>query len=120
MIKSQHHRFFLLAGILVIVVAMFFALRVQGASFLQPSDVSLINQLEKETAGDVRIAYHRETEQVRFIGTTLENPVSMNKAVRSDSSPESISGAFLNEYGLLFGLQDPEQELMLKAEQALD
>src|SRR6266480_609753 len=56
-----------------------------------------------------RITYHRETGMVNFIGADLAAPI----ASRSTQSvlPQQSALSHVQEYGSLFGLRDPANEL---------
>jgi bacillolysin len=81
----------------------------QGAQ--QSTTEELVQQLEQVTAGQVRIAYHAQTGKVRFLGTSLEQPIPQAEGLRAGASPEQAARRFLDQYGALFGLTDQAQEL---------
>jgi len=95
----------------------------QAAPPLQPppgnSNNSLIDQLKQNTKGQVRISYHELTGQVRFIGTSLDQPIPQPSLLGQNVGPEVAGRGFLAVYGRLFGLSDPATELTLMREEQL-
>lgn len=86
----------------------------------ESSNDALITQLRQQTDNIVQISYHRETEVVRFIGTTLDHAIPQPTALPATASSEEAALAFLKRYGGLFGLpQPPTQALRLKRTQSL-
>lgn len=89
-----------------------------AASFAQASPAApdlpeemLLNQLRQSSADTLRISYHGETGKVRFIGAMPQSPISQPASLAADASPEEAARGFLNTYGTLFGLTDPDNEL---------
>ena len=83
-----------------------------------PSHATLLEQLKRQTQGDLRIAYHAETGKVRFMGTSLDHPMAQPAALAAGASAEQAARGFLATYGQLFGLQDQAQELQVVREKA--
>src|SRR5947199_5630451 len=57
-----------------------------------------------------RITYHRETGMVNFIGADLAAPIASRSNVQS-VLPQQSALSHAQEYGSLFGLRDPANEL---------
>ncbi len=57
-----------------------------------------------------RITYHRETGMVNFIGADLAAPIASRSNVQS-ALPQQSALSHAQEYGSLFGLRDPVNEL---------
>jgi len=57
-----------------------------------------------------RITYHRQTGMVNFIGADLAAPIVSRSNVQS-ALPQQSALSHLQEYGPLFGLRDPANEL---------
>lgn len=77
----------------------------------------LVEQLKQETGDQIRISYHNETGQVRFIGTEPGQAIARARTLAPGAAPEDAALAFLDTYGPLFGLQDPARELTVKRQQ---
>ncbi len=84
------------------------------------SDQTLIDRLQGETGGAVRISYHAGTGKVRFMGTSPGRGVARAAGLEIGASPEAAGRGFLATYGQLFGLQDPAQELVVMRQRAAD
>ncbi|MCB0084668.1 MAG: hypothetical protein KDE47_27195, partial [Caldilineaceae bacterium] len=87
-----------------------------GSSFIFQH--ALVLQLQQQTAAPVEIRTRAATNTVRAVRTApganlgaASTGASMAMSVRQKST------AFLNSYGALFGLQQPDQELILRAVQ---
>ncbi len=80
----------------------------------------LAETLRKETGGAARISYHAETGKVRFIGTDLDHAIPQPERLASDATFEVAALTFLGEYGSLFGLASPVDELRLMKSNELD
>jgi Zn-dependent metalloprotease len=76
-----------------------------------PPPQNLVEQLRQQTGDQVRISYHVDTGQVRFIGTDLEHPMLQPDMHAIGATPEQAARQFLTTYGTLFGLGDQAQEL---------
>lgn len=87
-----------------------------GSSQAEP----LVARLLDETAGDATIAYHAETGQVRFIGTSLERPIPQPATLSADATAEDAARGFLATYGSLFGLSGAADELTVTASRTTD
>src|SRR6266545_4350913 len=57
-----------------------------------------------------RITYHRETGMVNFIGADLAAPIASRSNVQN-ALPQQGALSYTQEYGPLFGLRDPANEL---------
>ena len=90
-----------------------------GQSDPEPAP-NLIEELRQATGGEVRISYHSETGMVRFLGTTTEAAIAQPWLAASEVSADLAARSFLSDYGSLFGIADPEQQLALMTERALD
>ncbi|HEY4722064.1 MAG TPA: hypothetical protein VII92_09475, partial [Anaerolineae bacterium] len=85
-----------------------------------PVPPDLVQALVDQTGGQVQIEYHRQTGQVRFIGTDPARPIPHAADLRAEAAPEEAARSFLGAYGSLFGLKDQAQELIVKRSQAAD
>src|SRR6266852_3910310 len=77
-----------------------------AAPVLAPAAES-VTSLKKSGA---RITYHRETGMVNFIGADLAAPIAPRSNVQS-ALPQQSALSYAQEYGPLFGLSDPANEL---------
>jgi Zn-dependent metalloprotease len=85
------------------------------------SDQVLIQRLSESVRGNVRISYHSGTGKLRFIGAPATLSLPQPSAIQADALPEHAARNFLGVYGSLFGISDPENELILdKARQTPD
>jgi Zn-dependent metalloprotease len=88
-----------------------------GAS-ISFADQALVQKLSDSVRGNMRISHHSETGKVRFIGAPPSSSLPQPSAIAPDALPENAARNFLNVYGRLFGISDPERELVLyKAKQ---
>ena len=67
----------------------------------------------------VRISHHGQTGKVRFIGADPKQPVDLPPGARVPQTALEAARAFSAEYGELFGLQNPAQELAFTKEARL-
>ncbi len=65
-----------------------------------------------------RISYHAQTGQVRFVGAAPGRAIPQPSVLAQSASREDAARGFLAVYGPLFGLSDPNQELIVKRETA--
>jgi bacillolysin len=72
--------------------------------------------LAKRLGPGVSVAPHRETGDVRFIGTSPGKPIDRPAGVPASASPREIAQAFLARERSAFGLSDPASELRTRAE----
>jgi bacillolysin len=77
----------------------------------EPED--LAETIIQNTAGQAEIAYHSETGLVRYIGSSPDNPIFAARVSGQNLQAEETAAQFLAEYGSLFGLQNPERELVV-------
>lgn len=83
-----------------------------------PSADDLLSQLEWLSGGTAQIAYHAHTGYVRFVGVSPQHAIQAESGPATPApAPETVARQFLNQYGSLFGLTDPERELSLMKEQ---
>jgi bacillolysin len=85
-----------------------------------PSDAPLLEQLNQESQGLLRISYHAETGKVRFIGASPDHPIAPPALLAAGASPEVAAREFLDVYGQLFGLSDQARELTVMRERSGD
>ena len=71
--------------------------------------------LRRDLGPSVRVAEHRETGKVRFIGTAAGRPIARPRGVRATASPRVAARAFLARHGKAFGLAEPAQELRVES-----
>lgn len=83
------------------------------------SEVDLIEELNRETQGDLRISYNSKTGKVRFIGTDTGQEINLSNSQSFESS-EAAALNFLHNYGALFGLAAPEKELDVTENRGLE
>src|SRR5262245_45780754 len=90
-------------------------------TFSAPGDpLDLFQSLRQQTDNQVRIANHKATGKVRFIGTDLAHPIHQSAALPASASREDAARGFLSTYGALFGLTSPKQELTVKRQTTPD
>jgi len=77
----------------------------------EPPLPALIEHLQRQTEGKVRISYHAQTGKVRFIGTDPAHPIPRPATLAPQATPEQAARHFLSTYGRLFGLTDQANEL---------
>jgi bacillolysin len=85
-----------------------------------PSETPLLEQLNQESQGLLRISYHAETGKVRFIGASPDHPIAPPALLAAGASPEVAARGFLDVYGQLFGLRDQARELTVMRERSAD
>ncbi len=90
-----------------------------GIAAPPPPDNKLV-ELSQATRGDLRISYHHETGQVRFVGVHPDTPIAQPRTLASNATAEQAARTFLDAYGSLFGLRDQAQELTVMRNQARD
>jgi len=101
---------------LLILVLVLIPIKVLSST---PS-INLVQSLQQQTEGSVRISYHAETGMVRFIGTDPSHPIPQPGKMTDNTSAEEAARLFLISYGSLFGLSDPNTELTVMGVQATD
>ena len=101
---------------LLILVLVMIPIKVLSSN--PPTD--LVQSLQQQTEGSVRISYHAETGMVRFIGTDPSHPIPQPGKITANTSDEDAAKLFLISYGSLFGLSDPNLELTVMGVQAAD
>ncbi|MEZ4708393.1 MAG: M4 family metallopeptidase [Caldilineaceae bacterium] len=79
---------------------------------------TLAEQLRQQTPAPVMIRTRAATQTARSVRTTPGHDLAANTIVDASSmNVRQKSAAFLKVYGALFGLQEPDQELVLRAVQ---
>jgi Zn-dependent metalloprotease len=78
------------------------------------SDITLLSDLSQSVQGDLRMSYHSGTGKLRFLGTPPSLTIPQPLTIHPDATAEVAAKSFLSVYGNLFGLLDPEGELLLK------
>ena len=96
-----------------VVVLLLGAFIPAGSIYSAPPPPEPVATLTEQTGGQLRVAYHAATGQVRFIGTDLAHPIPRAAHLDATASPETAARDFLATYGSLFGLRDQVQELRL-------
>jgi len=86
----------------------------------EPPPPALIEQLQRQTEGKVRISYHAQTGKARFIGTEPANPIPQLAILAAQATPEQAARHFLSTYGRLFGLADQANELRVMRTKSAD
>jgi bacillolysin len=96
------------------IVFLFFASVGYGA------DESLIQNLSDSVRGGAKISLHSGTGKVRFLAAPVSFSFPHASLLEPDATPEQAARQFLGIYGRLFGLSDPNTELVLhKGREAL-
>lgn len=67
--------------------------------------------IERSTGGAARVATHRGTELVRFVGTTRSHPIPRAGGVSAGATPEAKARGFLQAYAPMFGIDDQATQL---------
>jgi bacillolysin len=67
--------------------------------------------LKRALGSNVRVAEHRETGKVRFVGTTAGKPIARPSGLSRSASPALVARAFFGSYGAAFGIRDQATEL---------
>lgn len=86
----------------------------------EPPPPALIEQLQRQTEGKVRISYHAQTGKVRFIGTEPANPIPQLAILAAQATPEQAARQFLSTFGRLFGLTHQADELRVMRTKSAD
>jgi bacillolysin len=102
--------------IILVFILIFIPIKVLSS----PPPTDLVQTLQDQTDGSVRIAYHEETGKVRFIGTDPSHPIPQPIKISDNASPEEAARQFLVTYGSLFGITAPASELTVMSKQAAD
>ena len=89
------------------------------ALFASTPDTSL-DSLRAQLDDTTRISYHSGTGKVRFLGAEPSRPIRQSIQTLEIVSPEQAARNFLSTYGLLFGLSDQTQELVVTRENSAD
>ncbi|MFZ1267246.1 MAG: M4 family metallopeptidase, partial [Anaerolineae bacterium] len=84
---------------------------VQAPASLDPL---LVEQLQRQTDGTVRLDIHPQTGYLRFIGTDPAHFLTAAPDGQVIVEPVAAALTFLQQYGTLFGLSDPAQELHVR------
>ncbi len=116
------YRFFLFLFPLMLFSLMFLPTLHAQSPPLQAGEQSndiLIEQLRQQTDNAVQISYHRETEVIRFLGTTLDHAIPQPISLAESVSAQEAAFVFLEKYGRLFGLDAPRDALRLKKTESL-
>ncbi|HEY3166436.1 MAG TPA: hypothetical protein VGK57_04345, partial [Candidatus Binatia bacterium] len=79
------------------------------------AEMLALRELREDTNGRVKIATNRATQKANFIWLDKDTPGSLSKAGSAETSRVKAT-EFLRRSGVLFGLADPESELIEKGE----
>src|SRR3990172_10418248 len=94
-----------------------------GALTSSASEMTLLRDLSESVSesvrGDLRMSYHSGTTKLRFLGPPPSIALPQPLAIHPDATPEVAAKGFLNVYGSLFGISDPERELQAKKSRQL-
>jgi bacillolysin len=71
--------------------------------------------LRRDLGPAVRVAQHRETGAVRFVGAAAGKPIPRPSGVSASAPPAEAARAFLSRHGDAFGLRDQARELRVEA-----
>ena len=74
--------------------------------------------LKRELGPNVRVAEHRETGKVRFVGTAAGKPIARARNLSRSASPSQVARAFFGSYGAAFGIGDQASELRVTGTEA--
>jgi Zn-dependent metalloprotease len=77
----------------------------------QPRDPNGIAQLAAASGGALQISVNRATGLVSFVAVSPAAPDSLSKLLAPAKSQQAQADAFWAEYGGLFGIEDPDQQL---------
>ena len=93
---------------------------VGGLSFATPaSAASRDNEALKRWLGTgVRVAEHRETGKVRFVGTRAGQPIARPGGLSRSASPSRVARAFFESHGDAFGIGDQARDLRVTGTEA--
>ncbi|HYM56954.1 MAG TPA: M4 family metallopeptidase [Solirubrobacteraceae bacterium] len=75
-------------------------------------------RLKRELGQGVRVAEHRETGKVRFVGTEPGKPISRPAGLSASAPPKTVARTFFERYGDAFGIRDQAHELRATASQS--
>jgi len=74
--------------------------------------------LKRELGPGVRVAEHRETGVVRFVGTAAGRPIARPRGLGSSPTAARVARAFLDRHGDAFGIRDQARELQVVGSEA--
>jgi bacillolysin len=97
------------------------ALIVVGGLFSASPALAASNEaaaLKRALGPNVRVAEHRETGLVRFVGTAAGKPISRPAGLTRSSSSSQAARGFLERHGKAFGISDQSRELRVAATEA--
>ena len=80
------------------------------------SEAALLSQLQQDSDNTVRISYHSETGRVRFVGAAPGKRIAQPASLTENAVPEAAARGFVNTYGSLFGITNPDDNLTLMKE----
>jgi len=105
-----------LVTILALTISSQSALAMAAAQPPQPG--GLINELSQLTDGTVRIQYQSDDQHIQFLGTDLAHPITKLQETTSGIVAEEAAMAYLQTYGGLFGISNPQSEMLQVRSQA--
>jgi len=71
--------------------------------------------LRRDLGPSVRVAEHRETGKVRFVGASAGRPIARPGNLRSSAGAPQVARAFLDRHGAAFGIDDQAEELRVES-----
>lgn len=98
-------------AVLLVCTSIGFNVQAQRLRPTSPAESPLVQQLRAVTDQQLRISYHDETGNVRFLGTTVDHAVAPTSRLVANATPEQAARAFLDGYGQLFGTTDQARDL---------
>ena len=110
---STHSLFLAFFVLTFITIGTLVALAGPPSQGKLPEKAILLDQLKQLSGGKVRVAFHHETKQVRFIGASPDQAIPQPTLLARNTSIQDASFNFLETYGTLFGLTDPARELVV-------
>jgi len=106
--------------LLILILGLSAAAALSNPPPQEPPPPALIEQLQQQTEGKVRISYHAQTGKVRFIGTDPAHPIPRPAMLAAEATPEQAARQFLATYGRLFGLTNQADELRVMRTKSAD
>ena len=76
-----------------------------------PRDKAARGRIRSRLGVPARIAFHPETDHVRFLGTDADVPIPRPDGVGAHARVSTVARAFLEDNGDLFGIDDQSREL---------
>jgi bacillolysin len=91
------------------------ALLLLGAGAAPAAAAGRAADLKRELGPGVRVAEHRGTGLVRFLGARGRRPIARPAGVSASAAPSVAARAFLGRHGRAFGIRDQARDLRVTA-----